>query len=82
LPIVEEQKKIAAVLSALDDKIECNKRINAELEAMARTLYDYWFVQIEFPNANHKPYKSSGGKMVYSPMSAQAIMCCLSIYLS
>lgn len=61
-----EQQKIAAVLSALDAKIDCNNRINAELEAMAKTLYDYWFVQFDFPDANGKPYKSSGGKMVYN----------------
>lgn len=61
-----EQKKIAAVLSALDAKIDCNNRINAELEAMAKALYDYWFVQFDFPDANGKPYKSSGGKMVYN----------------
>lgn len=60
------QQKIAAVLSALDAKISCNNRINAELEAMAKTLYDYWFVQFDFPVANGKPYKSSGGKMVYN----------------
>lgn len=65
--ILSEQKKIAAVLSSLDDKIDCNNRINAELEAMAKTLYDYWFVQFDFPDANGKPYKSSGGKMVYNP---------------
>jgi type I restriction enzyme S subunit len=70
-----EQKKIAAVLSALDAKIDCNNRINAELTAMAKTLYDYWFVQFDFPfdfaqgkpAKNGKPYKSSGGKMVYNP---------------
>lgn len=61
-----EQQKIAAVLSALDAKIDCNKRINSELEAMAKTLYDYWFVQYDFPDKNGKPYKSSGGKMVYN----------------
>lgn len=61
-----EQQKIAAVLSALDAKIACNQRINAELEAMAKALYDYWFVQFDFPDANGKPYKSSGGKMVYN----------------
>ena len=61
-----EQQKIAAVLSALDAKIDCNNRINAELEAMAKTLYDYWFVQFEFPDGNGKPYKSSGGRMVYN----------------
>lgn len=62
-----EQKKIAAVLSALDAKIDCNTRINSELEAMAKTWFDYWFVQFDFPDANGKPYKSSGGKMVYNP---------------
>ena len=69
VPVVDDktqQKKIAAVLSALDAKIDCNNRINAELEAMAKTLYDYWFVQFDFPDANGKPYKSSGGKMVYN----------------
>lgn len=60
------QQKIAAVLSALDAKIECNNRINAELEVMAKTLYDYWFVQFNFPDHNGQPYKSSGGKMVYN----------------
>ena len=67
LPIeLEDQKKIAAVLSVLDAKIDCNNRINAELEATAKTLYDYWFVQFDFPDASGKPYKSSGGKMVYN----------------
>ena len=69
VPAVEDknqQKKIATVLSALDAKIDCNNRINAELEAMAKTLYDYWFVQFNFPDHNGKPYKSSGGKMVYN----------------
>ena len=60
------KSKIVNVLSALDDKIELNNRINAELESMAKTLYDYWFVQFDFPDTNGKPYKSSGGKMVYS----------------
>ncbi|MDR1502455.1 MAG: restriction endonuclease subunit S, partial [Prevotella sp.] len=60
------QQKIASVISSLDDKIELNNRINAELESMAKTLYDYWFVQFDFPDANGKPYKSSGGKMVYN----------------
>lgn len=72
-PPFEEQKKIAAVLSALDAKIDCNNRINAELEAMAKMLYDYWFVQFDFPDANGKPYKSSGGKMVYNAMLKREI---------
>lgn len=63
---VDVQKKISAILYALDAKIDCNNRINAELEAMAKTLYDYWFVQFEFPDVYGKPYKSFGGKMVYN----------------
>ena len=66
IPVKNYQDKIAAVLSALDAKIDCNNRINSELEAMAKALYDYWFVQFDFPDANGKPYKSSGGKMVYN----------------
>ena len=62
----KDQKKIASVLSALDSKIELNNRINAELEAMAKTLYDYWFVQFDFPDKNGKPYKTLGGKMVWN----------------
>ena len=65
LPDLNTQKKIASVLSYLDSKIELNNRINGELEAMAKTVYDYWFVQFDFPNAEGKPYKSSGGKMVW-----------------
>ncbi|EFI2805228.1 restriction endonuclease subunit S [Escherichia coli] len=63
---LDEQRKIACVLKVLDDKIALNNRINAELEAMAKTLYDYWFVQFDFPDANGKPYKTSGGKMEYN----------------
>jgi type I restriction enzyme S subunit len=66
VPDLPTQQKIASVLSSLDAKIELNNRINTELEAMAKTLYDYWFVQFDFPNAEGKPYKSSGGKMVWS----------------
>jgi type I restriction enzyme S subunit len=67
LKALKEQQKIAAVLSALDAKIDCNNRINTELVAMAKTLHDYWFVQFDFPDANGKPYQCSGGKMVYNP---------------
>ena len=63
----ENQDKIANILSAIDDKIQINNQINQELEAMVKTLYDYWFVQFDFPDQNGKPYKSSGGKMVYHP---------------
>jgi len=66
LPELSIQQKIASVLSALDAKIELNNRINAELEKMAKTLYDYWFVQFDFPDCNGKPYKSSGGKMIWN----------------
>ena len=66
IPVKIYQDKIASVLSTLDTKIDCNNRINAELEAMAKSLYDYWFVQFDFPDTNGKPYKSSGGKMVYN----------------
>lgn len=65
-PSLAIQNQIAAVLSSIDQKIEINNRINVELEAMAKTLYDYWFVQFDFPDENGKPYKSSGGKMIYS----------------
>lgn len=65
IPSKAEQDKIAAVLSALDKKIALNKQINARLEEMAKTLYDYWFVQFDFPDTNGKPYKSSGGEMVF-----------------
>lgn len=61
----QAQQSIAAVLSALDKKIALNKQINARLEEMAKTLYDYWFVQFDFPDADGKPYKSSGGEMVF-----------------
>ena len=60
------QQKIATVLSSLDSKIELNNRINSELEAMAKILYDYWFVQFDFPDTNGKPYKTSGGKMIWN----------------
>ncbi|QLR41488.1 restriction endonuclease subunit S [Enterobacter sp. RHBSTW-00994] len=60
------QEKISSTLRAIDDKLEINNRINAELEAMAKALYDYWFVQFDFPDANGKPYKTSGGKMEYN----------------
>ncbi|HJP99824.1 MAG TPA: restriction endonuclease subunit S [Rhodanobacteraceae bacterium] len=63
---IGEQRKIAAVLSALEAKIDLNNRINAELEALAKTIYDYWFVQFDFPDTHGRPYKSSGGKMVWN----------------
>ncbi|KAB4447594.1 restriction endonuclease subunit S [Bacteroides thetaiotaomicron] len=60
------QKRIALVLSNIDRKIELNRAINQNLEAMAKQLYDYWFVQFDFPNEEGKPYKSSGGEMVWN----------------
>ncbi|RBA24563.1 restriction endonuclease subunit S [Herminiimonas fonticola] len=66
IPGLEEQKKVAGLLKDLDAMIDCNNSINSELEAMAKTLYGYWFVQFNFPDANGKPYKSNGGKMVYN----------------
>ena len=73
IPPLEEQKNVAKLLSNIDKKIELNNRINAELEAMAKTLYDYWFVQFDFPDANGKPYKTSGGKMEYNPILKREI---------
>ena len=64
---LDEQKEIIFNIKSIDHKIQINNQINQELEAMAKTLYDYWFVQFDFPNQNGKPYKSSGGKMVYHP---------------
>ena len=68
-----DQKKIAAVLSALDDKIELNNQLNAQLEQMAKTIYDYWFVQFDFPDENGKPYKTSDGKMVFNEVLKREI---------
>lgn len=73
LPPGDLAKKVADVFLAIDNKIELNNRINTELEAMAKTLYDYWFVQFDFPGANGKPYKTSGGKMVYNPILKREI---------
>ena len=63
---LREQQRIGEIFSALDKKIELNRRINQNLEAMAKQLYDYWFVQFDFPDENGRPYKSSGGKMVWN----------------
>ncbi|MCE2061662.1 restriction endonuclease subunit S [Streptococcus thermophilus] len=67
LPDLKIQKAVATILFNIRKKLETNNKINQELEAMAKTLYDYWFVQFDFPDQNGKPYKSSGGKMVYNP---------------
>ena len=66
VPELDDQKAIGRLLASLDEKIQLNKRINDNLEAMAKQLYDYWFVQFDFPNEEGKPYKSSGGSMVWN----------------
>ena len=66
LPNIDKQRDVGQFLSVVDDKIQLNKRINDNLEAMAKQLYDYWFVQFDFPNEDGKPYKSSGGAMVWN----------------
>ena len=66
IPAREVQDKIAGLLDSIDSKIENNNKVNEELESMAKTIYDYWFLQFEFPNEDGKPYKSSGGKMVWN----------------
>ncbi len=72
-PPLPTQQKIAAVLTSLDDKIALNKKINARLEALAKRLYDYWFVQFNYPDKNGKPYKTSGGKMVWNEVLKREI---------
>jgi len=66
LPTIDEQIKVADKIEKIDNKIALNKAINQTLEKMAKLLYDYWFVQFDFPDKNGRPYKSSGGKMVYN----------------
>ena len=66
IPSLEEQTKVGQFLYDIDSKIALNRQINDNLEAMARQLYDYWFVQFDFPNEEGKPYKSSGGAMVWN----------------
>ena len=66
IPELDYQKKAGKILDYITYKIENNNKINEELESMAKTIYDYWFLQFEFPNKEGKPYKSSGGKMVWN----------------
>ena len=66
LPSLDKQKRIGEIFTLLDNKIKLNRAVNQNLEVMAKQLYDYWFVQFDFPNENGKPYKSSGGKMVWN----------------
>ena len=71
----KEQEVLASTLSLLDQKIELNRQINDNLEAMAKQLYDYWFVQFDFPNEEGKPYKSNGGVMVWNEDLHMSIPC-------
>lgn len=73
IPSLEKQHETIALLSALDDRINNNAAICFDLEAMVKLLYDYWFVQFDFPNETGKPYKSSGGKMVWNEMLKREI---------
>lgn len=66
IPSLDVQKRIGRILTDIDNKIAINRQINDNLEAMAKQLYDYWFVQFDFPNEDGKPYKSSGGAMTYN----------------
>lgn len=66
LPNINEQKNIGNIFSLIDKKIQLNNKINNELEKLAKFLYNYWFVQFDFPDENGRPYKSSGGEMVYN----------------
>ena len=66
IPSLDVQKRIGRILTGIDNKIAINRQINDNLEAMAKQLYDYWFVQFDFPNEEGKPYKSSGGAMVWN----------------
>jgi type I restriction enzyme S subunit len=63
---VDEQRSIGQFLYSIDKKIDCNNRITAEIESVLKTLYNYWFMQFDFPDENGKPYRSSGGKMLYN----------------
>ena len=81
IPLLSVQRKISSILSNLDSKISLNRKMNRTLEAMAKQLYDYWFVQFDFPfdfaqckpDENGKPYKSSGGKMVWNEVLKREI---------
>jgi type I restriction enzyme S subunit len=68
-----QQEVIASVLSTIDAKMNCNNQINAELESIAKMVFDYWFVQFDFPDSDGKPYKSSGGAMVYNDVLKREI---------
>ena len=87
LPSLEEQKAIGDLFSSIDRKIALNRSINQNLEALAKQLYDYWFVQFDFPDEQGKPYKSSGGKMVWNEKLKREIPegwanCCMEAFLT
>ena len=84
VPVIplQKQKQIGKIFSALDKKIELNKQINQNLEALAKQLYDYWFVQFDFPDENGKPYKSSGGAMVWNEKLKSEIPVCWDLILA
>lgn len=65
-PSLDEQKNISNLFFSLEKKIELNLAINRNLDALARQLYDYWFVQFDFPDESGRPYRTSGGKMVWN----------------
>ena len=69
----KRQILLANTLSTLDAKIDCNNRLNAELESMAKMLYDYWFVQFDFPDTSGRPYRTTGGKMLYNEVLKREI---------
>lgn len=73
VPSIDKQKEIGNLLMGIDSKISLNRAINRNLEALAKQLYDYWFVQFDFPDENGKPYKSSGGKMVWNEVLKREI---------
>ena len=70
---IELQNKIVNILKPIDDKIQNNNKIITELEKLIKTIYDYWFLQYEFPNEENKPYKSSGGKSIYNEVLKREI---------
>jgi type I restriction enzyme S subunit len=87
LPSLEEQEAIGNLFSSIDRKIALNRSINQNLEALAKQLYDYWFVQFDFPDEQGKPYKSSGGKMVWNEKLKREIPegwanCCMEAFLT
>ena len=73
LPDMDTQNKIASMLHIINAQIDLNNKINTELEATAKDLYKYWFMQFDFPDKDKRPYKSSGGKMVYNEILKREI---------